>query len=256
MIRKVIILLLLFGLLKPVCAQSNVSLIEIRLEMTQIYDELARIDHDINSFNAAERYEAKYLSHKNLMESCFNAYSTEIRENRETLYPIYENYQVLYLNIGKKIDTFKQRENIRLETERVKSKLEKCDNDMNNLLQKAKVFCEHKKNDSLEKIKSGSNAIFNQATALQSSNPVLFDGNETLDGMMKSISKSHDEINALTIKKSKIWDILFKIIMVVGMVLMAGNIVSSKISMMKAMKPAVKTPKPEKQKKNEEEFSI
>lgn len=256
MIRKVIILLLLFGLLKPVCAQSNVSLIEIRLEMTQIYDELTRIDHDINSFNAAERYEAKYLAHKNLMESCFNTYNAEIRENRETLYPIYENYQVLYLNIGKKIESLKQRENIRLEIEIVKSKLEIYDNDINNLFQKAKVFCEHKKNDSLEKTKSGGNTIFNQATALQSSNPVLFDDNETLNNIMNRISKSHDEINALTIKKNKIWDILFKIIMVVGMVLMAGNIVSSKISMMKTMKPATKTPKPDKQKKNEEEFSI
>lgn len=256
MIRKVIIMLLSFGLLQSVCAQSNVSLFEIKLELNQIYDELAQIDHDINSFDAAERYEAKYLAHKNLMESCFNAYNNEIRENRETLYSIYENYQVLYIGIGKKIDAFKQRENIRLETEQVKSKLEKYEMDINDLLHKAKDFCEHKKNDSLEKTKSGGNTVFNQVTALQSSNPVLFDDNETLNSMVKNISKSHDEINALTIKKSNIWDILFKIIMVVGMVLMAGNIVSSKINMMKAMKSAAKTPKPEKQKKNEEEFSI
>ena len=256
MIRKSFILVLLIGVAMSLCAQTNVSLIDIKKEMNELYQELAQLDQAINSINAVGRYETKYLSHRNLMESCFNAYSAEIRENKEMLYTIYENYQTLYANIGKKISIYKERDNIRIETERVKAKLVKFESDMNNLFPKAKDFCEHKKNDSLEKTKSSANTIFNNALGLQASNQSLFDENVALETIMNSISKTHDEINSLTIKKSKFGDILFKIIMVVGMVLMAGNIVSSKIKMMNAMKPSVKTPKIENKNKKEEEFSI
>ena len=247
---------MLFGLGKSVFAQTNTSLIDIKNEMNELYSELVQIDQEINSFNSVKSFEGKYVAHKNLMESCFNAYSIEIRENKEMLYPIYENYQTLYSSIGNKIETYKQNENVRIETERVKSTLGKYEGEMKTLLPKAKDFCKNKKTDSLEKTKSGANSIFNKAIALQSSNTYLFEGSETLEKTMNSISNSHDEINALTIKQSKIWDILFKIIIVIGMVLMAGNIISSKISMMKAMKPSVKSQQHDNKNKKEEEFSI
>lgn len=256
MIKRLFILILLFSLGSSFCAQTNTSLFDIKDEMNELYRELVRIDQEINSFNAVKSFEAKYVSHKNLMESCFNAYSTEIRENKEMLYPIYENYQTLYAGIGNKIEAYKQLENDRIETERVKSTLGKYDGELRTLLPKAKDFCKNKKADSLEKTKSGANSIFNKAIVLQSSNTYLFEGNEKLEKIMNSISKSHDEINALTIKQSKIWDILFKIIMVIGMVLMAWNIISSKISMMKAMKPSVKSHQHDNTNKKEEEFSI
>lgn len=241
MIRKLVILFLISVLIHPVFAQSNVSVLDIEQEMKDLYDELAQIDRSINSYNSLEKHETEYLSHSKLMESCFNTYSAEIRENKALLYQIYEDYQTLYISIGKKINGIRQSEAQRLENERIKAKLESYKSDIDELLPKAKSFCNKKKADSLEKSKSKANTIFNQATFIQTSNMSLFDENDNLNSLMDGIGKCHDEIIALTIKKSRIWDIIFKVIMIVGVVLMAGNIVISKIKMIKSQKQAAQT---------------
>lgn len=250
---------MLLGLMQVfVSAAPIVTVVDIQDEMNELLNELIEIDRNITSYPAVERYEVKYLSHHKLMDACFDAYSAEIRENHGALYQIYEDYQALYARIGKRIDVLKQNEAKRIEAERIKAKLENYCSEMNELHSKAKVFCDKKKSDSLEKAKSRANTVFNQVTVIQGSNAAVFENNDILGNLVDSIGKSHDEINALSIRKSRFWDILFKIIVVIGIVMMAGNIVSSKISMMKSMKPSVKKPAPiaKSGKNNEEEFSI
>lgn len=249
MFKRFVILLLFAGVIQPVFSQTDKDVDDIRSEMNMLYNELELIDRKITSYSSIEQYETKYNAHKNLMELYFKAYGPQIIDNRDDLYPIYLDYQTLYVKIGNKIYTYRQKE----KAVQIKEKLENYEANLKNLLAKAQAFCEDKNSDSLEKTKKASDAVLNRAIMLQSSNQSLFDDNMELEEIINRIGECHNDINALAIRKSRIGDILFKAIILAGIVLMAGNIVSSKISMMKALKPKDKT---SKKSKNKEEYSI
>lgn len=224
-------------------------------ELNTYYKELQQYDKQIKTAEDAERFESRYKAHSKLMESCYNDYSDVIRYEKK-LRTIYENYNDLYEQLGKRIEELKNEKAKQERTEKVTNKLTRYLDHLTELEEAGNRCVTNKRLDSLNIIKKQAQECYvEEATVEYGANRDFIDEDENLSQIWKKIKDTYSRISILEIVKSPFnMTLVLEIVGILAAIALIVNMVSNKVKAAKSKIDKVPKIKKEKKKKQEEEL--
>jgi len=157
------------------------------------------------------------------------------------LYETYDNCNQMYYQLQKLIDGLREDHSHKQDYDALMNRLQAAITDLSTLKEQGEHFVAENDNDSLIIIKKKATKVYAKAEAESEAKKQLLDADPELQQLMDAVDDSNESIQSLQCRdRSRLYEMGFRIIMVVLAVLMVINMLRSKLKAKKMTKEAQK----------------
>ena len=208
----------------------------LELNLNDLHSDLTKLSADLQTYDEIETCDYAFQEAGNRLRSFAAIVSKD-----SPLYETYDNCNQMYYQLQKLIDGLREDHDRKKDYDALMNRLQAAITELSGLKEQGEHYVEKNDNDSLLIVKKKASKVYGRASAESEAKKDMVDSDPALQQLMESIEDSNEAISDLQCRdRSRLYEMGFRIIMVVLAVLLVINMLRSKLKAKKMSKEAQK----------------
>lgn len=208
----------------------------LELNLNALHSDLTKLSAALQTYDDIETCDYAFQEAGNRLRSFAAIVSKD-----SPLYETYDNCNQMYYQLQKLIDGLREDHSHKQDYDALMNRFQTAITELSALKERGEHFVEENDNDSLLIVKKKANKVYAKAAAESEAKKGLMDSDPALQQLMDTVDETNEGIQSLECRdRSRLYEMGFRIVMVVLAVLMVVNMLKSKLKAKKMSKEAQK----------------
>ena len=221
---------------KMLLCQDSIQQMELEMNLSELQQDLDQLSDAISTYDDIELYDYELQEAGNRVKS----FAVVIGKDSPQ-YDAYDQCNRTLYQIQKRIDALKEENEHQKNYESLMGLFQNTITQLSAYKELGEQYMENRQPDSLMMMKKKAGNAYRKASMEATSQKDLVNGDETLSQLWDSIEEYNETIEEMECSsKSKLYELIFRIVMVVAVLLLVLNMLQSKLKAVKMAKTAKK----------------